>query len=139
MTFLRIAHQSDRSGANTHNCPSTQSSPVPSGSSAFAFAITLALTLQDRDHLTFVCKLQDYVSDRKQLLDRIPGALEQAGLTVEEAELSDAERYLEKDYFKNTKLVDLQSGHQRTCDVHPASGSVAPGSQRAVNPSGSER
>lgn len=98
----------------------------------------LAVTLQDRDHLKFVCKLKDYVSDRKQLLDRIPGALEQAGLTVEEAELSDAEKYLEKDYFKNTKLVDLQSGHQRTCDVHPASGSIAPGLNRAVNPPGSE-
>ena len=96
-----------------------------------------AITLQDRDHLKFVCKLKDYVSDRQQLLDRIPGALEEAGLNVEAAELSDAERYLEKDYFKNTKLVDLSSGHQHTCDVHPASGSIAPGIQRAVNPPGS--
>ena len=85
-----------------------------------------------------MCKLKDYVPDRKQLLDRIPRALEQAGLTVEEAELSDAEKYLEKDYFKNTKLVDLKSGHQRTCDMHPASGSIAPGQERAVNPPGSQ-
>ena len=99
--------------------------------------VTLAISLQDRDHLKFVCKLKNYVSDRKQLLDRIPGALEQAGLTVEEAELNDAEQYLEKDYFKNTKLVDLKSGYQRTCDVHPASGSIAPGIERAVNPVGS--
>lgn len=99
---------------------------------------TFAITLQDRDHLKFVCKLKDYVSDRQQLLNRIPIALEQAGLTVEAAELSDAEKYLEKDYFKNTKLVDLDSGHQRTCDVHPASGSVAPGIERAVNPHGSK-
>lgn len=98
---------------------------------------SLADSLQDRDHLKFVCKLKNYVSDRKQLLDRIPGALEQAGLTVEEAELNDAEQYLEKDYFKNTKLVDLKSGYQRTCDVHPASGSIAPGIERAVNPPGS--
>lgn len=83
-----------------------------------------------------MCKLKDYVLDRKELLDRIPGALKQAGLTVEAAELSDAEKYLEKDYFKNTKLVDLNNGHQRTCDVHPASGSVAPGIERAVNPPG---
>ena len=85
-----------------------------------------------------MCKLKDYVSDRKQLLDRIPGALEQAGLVVEEAELKDAEKHLEMDYFKNTKLIDLKSGHQRTCDVHPASGSIAPGLERAVNPPGSE-
>ena len=101
------------------------------------FAITVAITLQDRDHLKFVCKLKDFVSDRQQLLDRIPGALEQAGLAVEEADLHEAEKYLEKDYFKNTKLVDLMSGHQRTCDVHPASGSIAPGVERAVNPPGS--
>ena len=94
--------------------------------------------MQGRDHLKFVCKLKDYVSDRQHLLDKIPGALAQAGLTVEEAELSDAEKYLEKDYFKNTKLVELMSGHQKTCNMHPASGSIAPGVERATNPLGSK-
>lgn len=92
--------------------------------------------MQDRDHLEFVCKLKDYVSDREHLLDRIPDALAQAGLTVRQAELSDAEKYLEQDYFKNTKLVDLMSGQHKTCDVHPASGSIASGAERAVTLSG---
>ncbi|KAL3155749.1 hypothetical protein ABBQ32_012766 [Trebouxia sp. C0010 RCD-2024] len=92
----------------------------------------------DRDHMKFVCKLKDYVLDREHLLDNIPGALEQAGLTVKEAELSDAEKFLEKDYFKNTKLVELMSGQHKTFDMHTATGSIAPGTQRTVHPPGSQ-
>lgn len=99
---------------------------------------SVAMVMQDRDHLKFVCKLKDYVPDREHLLDKIPGALVQAGLTIEEAELTDAEKYLEKDYFKNTKLVELMTGEQKTCDVHTATGSIAPGIQRTVNPPGSQ-
>ena len=97
----------------------------------------MVFVLQDRDHLEFVCKLKDYVPDRSKLLDSIPGALEKAGLRVEEADINDAERHLERDYFKNTKLVNLASGQQLTADVHPSSGTVAPGAGRAVNPHGS--
>lgn len=96
------------------------------------------MVMQDRDHMKFVCKLKDYVLDREHLLDNIPGALEQAGLTVKEAELSDAEKFLEKDYFKNTKLVELMSGQHKTFDMHTATGSIAPGTQRTVHPPGSQ-
>ena len=103
-----------------------------------AWLEAVAAVMQDRDHLKFVCKLKDYVSDREHLLDSIPGALAQAGLTVEAAELSDAEKFLKEDYFKNTKLLELMSGQQTTCDVHPASGGIAPGVTRTINPNGSQ-
>lgn len=90
----------------------------------------------DRDHLQFVCKLKDYVPDQQKLLSSIPAALEQAGMTVREASIEEAEEALKRDYFKNTKLVDLASGMQLTVDVHPSSGNIAPGKQRAVQPFG---
>ncbi len=94
--------------------------------------------MQDRDHLQFVCKLKDYVPDQQKLLSSIPAALEQAGMTVQEASIEEAEEALQRDYFKNTKLVDLASGVQLTADVHPSSGNIAPGKQRALHPFGSQ-
>ena len=87
--------------------------------------------MQDRDHLQFVCKLKDFVPDKQEMLDSIPTALEKAGLTVKEVNITEAENALERDYFKNTKLVDLATGQQSTADLHPSTGSVTPGSQRA--------
>ena len=94
--------------------------------------------MQDRDHLQFVCKLKEYVPDQQKLLSSIPAALEQAGMTVQEASIEEAEEALQRDYFKNTKLVDLASGVQLTADVHPSSGNIAPGKQRALHPLGSQ-
>ena len=71
-------------------------------------------------------------------MNSIPGALEQAGFSVREACVGEAEKHLEQDYFKNTKLVDLTPGQQTTANVHPASGTIAPGLERAVNPLGSQ-
>lgn len=85
----------------------------------------------DRDHLQFVCKLKDFVPDKQDMLDSIPVALEKAGLTVKEVNITEAEHALERDYFKNTKLVDLATGQQSTADLHPSTGSVTPGSPRA--------
>ncbi len=94
--------------------------------------------VQDRDHLKFVCKLKDYVPDQHKLLDGFPAALEEAGMSVQEADIQEAEQALQRDYFKNTKLVDLASGKQLTADVHPSSGHIAPGKQRALYLLGSQ-
>ena len=93
--------------------------------------------MQDRDHMQFVCKLKDYVPDQGKLLDNIPAALEQAGMTVQEATIEEAEEALNRDYFKNTKLVDLATGKQLTADVHPSTGNIAAGKQRTLYPFGS--
>ncbi len=98
-----------------------------------------AVVMQDRDHLHFVCKLKDYVPDQQKLLSSIPAALEQAGMTVQEASIEEAEEALKRDYFKNTKLVDLATGMQLTADVHPSSGNIAPGKQRALHPFGPQQ
>ena len=81
-----------------------------------------------------MCKLKDFVPSKEQLLDGIPEALEQAGLTVQEADISDAEQALQKDYFKNTKVVDLAKHQRWTADPHPSTGTVAPGSTRVHKP-----
>lgn len=88
------------------------------------------LFLQARDHLDFVCKLKDFAQDRQQLLDSIPAALQKAGFDIEETQLEQAESSLAKDYFKNTKVVDLVSSKQLVVDVNPSAGNIAPGKER---------
>lgn len=86
--------------------------------------------MQARDHLDFVCKLKDYIDNRQQLLDSIPAALTEAGYSVEEAALEDAEIALQQDYFKNTKVVDLASSKQLVVDANPSRGRIAFGKER---------
>lgn len=88
------------------------------------------LLLQARDHLDFVCKLKEYADDRQQLLDRIPASLQKAGFTIEPADLHQAESFLDHNYFKNTKVVDLVSSKQVVVDPSPSHGSIAPGQER---------
>ena len=63
-------------------------------------------------------------------MDSIPAALLKAGFDVQEAQLEQAEGSLAKNYFKNTKVVDLASSKQLVVDANPSSGNIAPGKQR---------
>ena len=63
------------------------------------------LFLQERDHLDFLCTLQQHTSDREGLLISMMDALRHSGFDIAPATLEEASSLLETKHFNSTRLL----------------------------------
>mmetsp|Transcript_33477 Transcript_33477/g.86853 ORF Transcript_33477/g.86853 Transcript_33477/m.86853 type:complete len:183 (-) Transcript_33477:288-836(-) len=60
---------------------------------------------QGREHMDFLCSLQQKFSDREAFIMAMKSAIENAGFNVQPGSLEDAESALQREHIKSTRLL----------------------------------
>ena len=63
-------------------------------------------SVQERDHLAFICRLRDYMP-KQAVVEGIEKALEQAGFLTEETTLDEASGVTELEHIRNTRMIKV--------------------------------